>query len=76
MEQRRRNYQYYQRDWFDYDAVKDNVTDKNALRRALEESVVPPDVRTSLTAFSGGLDSSIISAITVPAARRVEDQSA
>ncbi|SUH38757.1 asparagine synthetase B [Salmonella enterica subsp. enterica] len=31
--------QYYQRDWFDYDAVKDNVTDKNALRQALEESV-------------------------------------
>lgn len=27
--------QYYQRDWFDYDAVKDNVTDKNALRQAL-----------------------------------------
>ena len=31
--------QYYQRDWFDYDAVKDNVTDKNELRQALEESV-------------------------------------
>lgn len=26
--------QYYQRDWFDYDAVKDNVTDKtNCVRR-------------------------------------------
>ncbi|HAR9788942.1 TPA: asparagine synthetase B [Salmonella enterica subsp. enterica serovar Typhimurium] len=31
--------QYYQRDWFEFDAVKDNVTDKNALRQALEESV-------------------------------------
>lgn len=31
--------EYYRRDWFDYDAVKDNVTDKEALREALEESV-------------------------------------
>ncbi len=30
---------YYQRDWFDYEAVKDNVTDKAELRQALEESV-------------------------------------
>ncbi|STP78891.1 asparagine synthetase B [Escherichia coli] len=30
---------YYHRDWFDYDAVKDNVTDKNELRQALEDSV-------------------------------------
>ncbi|KAI3484458.1 hypothetical protein L1887_52546 [Cichorium endivia] len=30
---------YYQRDWFDYDAVKDNVTDKAELRQALEDSV-------------------------------------
>lgn len=25
---------YYQRDWFDYEAVKDNVTDKAELRQA------------------------------------------
>ena len=30
---------YYHRDWFDFDAVKDNVTDKNELRQALEDSV-------------------------------------
>ncbi|HCN98009.1 MAG TPA: asparagine synthase B, partial [Leclercia sp.] len=30
---------YYQRDWFDYDAVKDNVTDKVELTQALEEAV-------------------------------------
>lgn len=69
--------QYYQRDWFDYDAVKDNVTDKNELRRALEESVkshLMSDVPYGVL-LSGGLDSSVISAITKKfAARRVEDQ--
>lgn len=69
--------QYYQRDWFDYDAVKDNVTDKNALRQALEESVkshLMSDVPYGVL-LSGGLDSSVISAITKKfAARRVEDQ--
>ncbi len=69
--------QYYQRDWFDYDAVKDNVTDKNELRQALEESVkshLMSDVPYGVL-LSGGLDSSVISAITKKfAARRVEDQ--
>ena len=68
--------QYYQRDWFDYDAVKDNVTDKNELRQALEESVkshLMSDVPYGVL-LSGGLDSSVISAITkLYAARRVED---
>ena len=40
--------QYYQRDWFDYDAVKDNVTDKNELRRAGRVGEKPPDVRRAL----------------------------
>ena len=68
---------YYQRDWFDYDAVKDNVTDKAELRQALEDSVkshLMSDVPYGVL-LSGGLDSSVISAITKKfAARRVEDQ--
>lgn len=70
--------QYYQRDWFEYDAVKDNVTDKNELRQALEDAVkshLMSDVPYGVL-LSGGLDSSVISAITKKyAARRVEDQS-
>ena len=57
---------YYHRDWFDYDAVKDNVTDKNELRQALEDSVkshLMSDVPYGVL-LSDGLDSSIISAIT------------
>jgi asparagine synthase (glutamine-hydrolysing) len=69
--------QYYQRDWFDYDNVKDNVTDAKALYEALEESVkshLMSDVPYGVL-LSGGLDSSIISAITKKfAGRRVEDQ--
>jgi len=67
---------YYERDWMDYDNIKDNVTDKLALRDALEDAVkrqLMCDVPYGVL-LSGGLDSSIISAVTKQyAARRVED---
>ncbi|WP_392566459.1 asparagine synthase B [Utexia brackfieldae] len=68
---------YYQRDWMDYTNVKDNQSDINTLRTALEESVkshLMSDVPYGVL-LSGGLDSSVISAITKKyAGRRVEDQ--
>ena len=67
---------YYQRDWMEFDAVKDNVSDKLELRDALENAVkrqLMCDVPYGVL-LSGGLDSSIISAVTKRyAARRVED---
>lgn len=67
---------YYERDWMEYDNIKDNVTDKLALRDALEDAVkrqLMCDVPYGVL-LSGGLDSSIISAVTKQyAARRVED---
>ncbi|KQN54259.1 MULTISPECIES: asparagine synthase B [unclassified Erwinia] len=68
--------QYWQRDWFDYAAVENNTTDAAGLKAALEESVkshLMSDVPYGVL-LSGGLDSSIISAITKKyAAKRVED---
>ncbi|WP_029687323.1 asparagine synthase B [Tatumella saanichensis] len=70
-------HQYYKRDWMEYKNVAHNETDKEALKNALEESVkshLMSDVPYGVL-LSGGLDSSIISAVTKRfAGKRVEDQ--
>lgn len=66
---------WYKRDWMEYDAVKDNQTSIPELRKALEDAVerqLMTDVPYGVL-LSGGLDSSVISAIVKKfAARRVE----
>ncbi|MDR3366872.1 MAG: asparagine synthase B, partial [Prevotellaceae bacterium] len=66
---------WYRRDWESYEAVKNNTSDAAALRAALESAVqrqLMSDVPYGVL-LSGGLDSSIISAIAKKfAARRIE----
>lgn len=68
--------QWYQRDWTDYASVANAVTDREALRQALEDAVVShlmTDVPYGVL-LSGGLDSSITAALAAKHAEmRVED---
>jgi asparagine synthase (glutamine-hydrolysing) len=67
--------QWYKRDWEDFEAVKDNKTEISKLRQALEDAVhrqLMSDVPYGVL-LSGGLDSSITSAIAKKyAQRRIE----
>ena len=66
---------WYVRDWMEYDNVKDNSSSVEELRRALEDAVerqLMSDVPYGVL-LSGGLDSSIISAVAKKfAAKRIE----
>ena len=68
---------YYQRDWMDYDAVRDNPASVQAIRDALEAAVrrqLMSDVPYGVL-LSGGLDSSVISAVAARYAEmRIEDE--
>lgn len=67
---------YYKRDWFSYGAVKDNAVSVTDIHDALEAAVkrqLMSDVPYGVL-LSGGLDSSVISAIAEKfSERRIED---
>ncbi len=69
---------YYHRDWFKYEAVKDNEASVDAIRDALTAAVkrqLMSDVPYGVL-LSGGLDSSVISAIAEKfSEHRIEDNS-
>jgi len=69
---------YYTRDWMDYDNVKNNGASVDDVRQALEDAVrrqLMSDVPYGVL-LSGGLDSSVISAVAQKYAdRRIEDGS-
>lgn len=71
--------QWYKRDWIDYEVVKDNETNIQKIREALEAAVhrqLMSDVPYGVL-LSGGLDSSITSAIAKKFARkRIESDDA
>ena len=69
---------YYHRDWFGYEAVKDNEASVDAIRDALTAAVMRQlmsDVPYGVL-LSGGLDSSVISSIAEKfSEHRIEDNS-
>ena len=69
---------WYKRDWMEYDNVKDNTASSDAIRKSLCAAVkrqMMSDVPYGVL-LSGGLDSSVISAITESyAERRIETDS-
>ena len=68
---------WYERDWSEYENVKDNTSSVSELREALETSIhshLMSDVPYGVL-LSGGLDSSIVSAVTKKyASKRVETE--